>query len=236
MAPIAPRTRPSVTSKQVSRKKTQTRIPSPESSDEDPITDLHDIASRVGREVDVFAETLDQFKESLQNSQSQRGAALRLCTTYRDFAADEAGKLRKQHQVQHMQEMRDSFAHRAQNSLVNGQDRSSSSSFKFDSGLKSLRQWQQEADTWDLMCAVLQSRYPSQEEVVSRRARFDQIGPPHRYISSEQLWQRFILSDNVAQERHLIRSAIMMCDTIKSHTTRRSLMLARCAARSCFWW
>lgn len=166
--------------------------------------DLQDIAERVGKEVDVFAETLDQFKDQLQAPSTQREGALQLCTRYRDHAVDQVKRLKKQHQVQRMKEMRDEFARRAERSLVSRRGSVTSTIPPTEAGLKSLKQWQAEADTWDLFRAVLQARYPSEEAYAARQEKLDRLGEPHRFSSHDDVWQNFVLTSSVARERHLI--------------------------------
>ncbi|GAM87696.1 hypothetical protein ANO11243_057230 [Dothideomycetidae sp. 11243] len=159
---------------------------------ESDFVDLQNIADRVGKEVDTFAETLDQFREQLTEPETQRHAALELCTIYRDYAVDQVKKLKKKYQVQRLHDTRDTFA---KNGTQTAGD---------DASHKPITQWQAEADTWDLFRVILKSRFPSEQEVEGQRARLAELGEPHKYMPHDQLWQCFVLNNDTAKERHLI--------------------------------
>ncbi|KAF2152882.1 hypothetical protein K461DRAFT_277642 [Myriangium duriaei CBS 260.36] len=219
MAPIKPKASRTV-SKTVHRKRFSQREQSVDYDSDDELfpsefatngaadhdfVDLQNIADRVGKEVDTFAETLDQFREQLNEPNSKRDAALRLCTKYRDYAIDQVKKLKKQNQVQRLHDTRDSFAKAAQDPLF-GRAGSVASAHTGgdDASHKTLQQWQAEADTWDLFRAILKSRYPSDQELDAQRDQLKELGEPHRYMNHNQLWQCFVLSNDTAKERHLV--------------------------------
>lgn len=170
----------------------------------DSYDDLQSIADRVGKEVDTFAETLDQYRDQLNEPHAQREAALQLCTTFRDYARDQVRKLKKQHQVQRLQDGRQTFTAQSQTPFGGTASVAGTDQGAEDAGKKTVRQWQAEADTWDLFLAVLKARYPSDTEAESQIARLQELGAPHQYMKSDQLWRSFILSDDAAKERHLI--------------------------------
>ncbi|PSK37387.1 hypothetical protein B9Z65_2129 [Elsinoe australis] len=166
------------------------------------VSDLATIATRVGHEVDVFAEALDQYKDALAREEQKRDAALRLVTSWKDHAVDQVKRLRKQGQAVRA---RETFG-------GTGQGQGSMFSFRGGEGEtqkgvkgdKEVKRWQAEADTWALVRVVLKARYPSQTEVEERKERLESVGKVHKYSGQENVWQAFVLGDEVARERHLV--------------------------------
>jgi len=174
--------------------------------DEQSLLDLHDMAERVGEEVDRFAETLDRYNDRLRGPQSYQ-AAHELCIAYRDHGNGVVSKLKKQHQMQRLKEMKNSFAARAQTSTF-GQSRAAESETAIDSqGLKALKKWQAETDTWELFRIMLEIRYnPDQEAFkAAKGAQLETLGAPHRYSSATDLWSRFTIENDAAKEIDLVK-------------------------------
>ncbi|KAF4547867.1 Nucleoporin NUP84-like protein [Elsinoe fawcettii] len=153
-----------------------------EEEDDIDVSDLASIATRVGKEVDVFAETLDQYHSALHSATESRDAALELVTRYRDYAVDEARRLRQEGRVKGLAPGK-----------VGGRKDS-----------KKVKRWDAEADTWDLVRVVLKARYPSENEREGRQDRLGELGPVNRYSKPEEVWHSFVLRDDVARERHLV--------------------------------
>ncbi|KAF2222866.1 107-domain-containing protein [Elsinoe ampelina] len=150
--------------------------------DDIDVSDLASIATRVGKEVDVFAETLDQFHTRLHSGGEARDAALELVTRYRDYAVDEVRRLRQEGKAK---------------GLRQGQ-------YGMRKEGKEVKRWVAEADTWDLVKVVLMARYPSDGEAQEREERLRSLGEVCRYSKPEEVWQGFVLGDDVARERHLV--------------------------------
>lgn len=168
----------------------------------EPLTDLRTMADRVGRQVDSFAETLDKYNDRLRGPDGYE-AAHELCISYKDFANDIVRKLRKKQEVGHVHGMKDSF----------GQRETRSSSFMFSrpaaktshapepATIQELKQWQGEANTWELFRIMLELRYgPSDDKEDTLR----ELGPSHRYEDAAVTWQRFLINNDSAKERYAV--------------------------------
>lgn len=176
------------------------------------MTDLRNMADRVGREVDTFAETLDKYNSQLHSPEAYE-AAHGLCTSYKSHADGIVKKLQKRHQLQRMQEMKESFAQRATRSpQVSARRRSSASKASKheeqgdEAGLQTLKQWQAEADTWELFRIMLELRYTvnSEDARATKEAQLQELGPYHRYSDRDDLWDRFTIENDSAKEKFLV--------------------------------
>jgi len=169
------------------------------------ILDLQDMADRVGEEVDRFAETLDKFNDQLRGPNSY-DAAHDLCIAYRDHGKDIVKRLKKQHQMQRLQEMKNSFAQRAKTSFFSKSTTAEGDTVADAEGLKTLQQWQAETDTWELFRIMLESRYnPNKDDLdAERQSKLKQLGPHHKYSKTDDLYQRFILESDSTKEKHMI--------------------------------
>lgn len=180
----------------------------------DPISPLRDMADRVGREVDHFAETLDKFNQDLHDDHAF-DAAYELAVEYKAFASTLVQKLKKRHDVQRLHEMKNDFGKRLSHSPAPGSIRGTSS-VKLsqhgddqdlpDSSLETLRQWQMENNTWELFRIMLELRYNPNQSLVQKEkeTKLAAIGQTTRYTSDAALWEKFTLEDDVAKERYLV--------------------------------
>ena len=186
-----------------------TQSHSPEAPDSAlTLNNLEDLSARVGREVDTFAETLDQYNEQLRSSDPAESfdAAHTLCVQYRDYSANEVKKLRKQTQVQRIQGMRESFAQRAQSSFFGASKQTDEQDQAETADSKALRRWQTEMDTWELLRIMLEIRYSPKKDEIARTNELisNDMGPAHAYSDKDELLDRFIIENNVAKERYLV--------------------------------
>ncbi|KAI5205382.1 hypothetical protein E4T39_03096 [Aureobasidium subglaciale] len=182
----------------------------------DQINPLRDMADRVGREVDHFAETLDRFNSSLHGENAYR-TAHDLTLEYKDFAGSMVKKLKKRHDTQRVNEMKNEFGKRITQSPI----RSSSLSggpvgpvthndgdddIPAETSLDTLRQWQAELDTWELFRIMLELRYSPEKQArqEQKNARFEELGTSNTYTSDADIWERFTLDNDSAKERHLV--------------------------------
>ena len=83
-----------------------------DANDETSLLSLRDVADRVGREVDTFAETLDKFNEDLRGDDTWT-AAHSLCLAYKDHGDDMVKQLRKKWHLAQMTAARDSYRRQA---------------------------------------------------------------------------------------------------------------------------
>lgn len=173
------------------------------------------MADRVGREVDHFAETLDKFNSRL-HGQSAYEAAYDLTSGYKDFAHGMVKKLKKRHDAQRVNEMKNDFGKRIMQSPI----RSSSlggnvgmvthndgdDDIPAQTSLDTLRRWQAELDTWKLFQIMLELRYTphNHQRQQKKQQRLAELGTPNVYTSDSEVWERFTIDNDIARERHLV--------------------------------
>ena len=175
---------------------------------------LRDMAERVGKEVETFAETLDKFLTDLPTVSSRYVAAHDLVLAFREIANDTVNKMKDRYERELREQLKHEWskdAHISANSTALkpfSASTSSSMSAKTVEQVNELRKWQQEADLWDLFRIMLEL-HPFETDAQAQRAEKEEnlakLGQPHRYTSEADLWERFILEDNLARERHLIK-------------------------------
>lgn len=177
------------------------------------INDIRDMADRVGREVDSFAETLDKYNEVLHGEDAYN-AARELTMEYKNFANDMVKKLKKRHEAQRLHDMKNDFGKRIPGAGLASMRASSAltrttsrdDDLAAQTSVETLKQWQAEADTWELFRIMLELRYsPHQQQLAGeKKAKLAKLGAPHRYTSDAAIWERFTLENDTAKERHLI--------------------------------
>lgn len=142
---------------------------------------LRDVADRVGREVDTFAETLDKFNEDLRGEDAWT-AAHSLCLAYKDNGEDMVKQLRKKWHLAQMTAARD---HRGTHKTT-----------EEDEGFSELKRWEAERDTWDLFRIMLEVRYGSLTEQAVKQG--------HAYETTDEALDRFLVSDTRAKEQFAV--------------------------------
>lgn len=173
------------------------------------------MADRVGREVDHFAETLDKFNSRLHGQDAYR-TALDLTIEYKDFADTMVKKLKKRHDAQRVNDMKNEFGKRITMSPIRSSSLSApvgpvthndaDEDIPAQTSLETLRQWQAERDTWELFRIMLQERYSPEKHIrqQEKEARLAELGTPNTYTSDSDIWERFTLDNDSARERHLV--------------------------------
>jgi nuclear pore complex protein Nup107 len=185
----------------------------PAQSLDDAIHPLREMAEKVGREVETFAEDLDKFLESL-SSRNKFEAVLDLVDSFKNVAQDAAAALEENHRKELSQQLREEWRPEiTSSSTVNTLGPLSSLKHAPFSTTKArhvqaLRNWQQEADIWELFRIVLEVHHnPDKESIRRRKERaISDLGPPHRYTDEGELWTRFLIDNDVARERSKIKS------------------------------
>ncbi|CAK1354823.1 Nucleoporin NUP84 [Cercospora beticola] len=176
---------------------------------------LREMAERVGKEVETFAERLDEFLDSLPKSDTYE-AVLGLVDEYQSIAKDAAYKLDAEHRRDRAHVLRQEWSETAQvasaaptNALAAPAYLSSAESIGAARREKVVQQrkWQQEADIWDLFRLMLELHHNPDKRAQKREreSRLADLGNVHRYTSEAELWDRFLLTDDVASERDLVR-------------------------------
>ena len=175
---------------------------------------LREVADRVGNKVEDFAILLDGFLTELPTVANKFDAVHDLVSKFKDTANRIVSDLKKTHELELRDHMKREWSEHARISTASTAQKSIGSSASTSLGtrraeqIKELRQWQQEADIWDLFRLILEL-HPFESDAQALRAEREEeltkLGPPHRYTSESELWKRFILEDDVARERHAIK-------------------------------
>ena len=164
------------------------------------------IAERVGREVEHFAEKLDEWSERRQNGEN-RPVALDLLDEYKRIADEAVENLKKKHGAERLQRMRDIWAHRVRNLGHAKFDRNKDveeidRKFPKTAAIRELEQWQQESDTWELLRIILNGN----AFFYHIRGDFENLtnAPIEKVSGVENLWAEFLTQNSLAEERYLI--------------------------------
>jgi len=176
---------------------------------------LRDIADRVGKEVEVFAETLDRFFDNLPTAQDQYDAAHDLVLEFKGIAEAAVEDLQKGHEREIREQLRTEWSEQAHLSAFESAGRSKArTAFSGPAAerkreqVEELRLCQEEADTWELFRIVLETHYnpntTSHEQ--EKEEKLARLGNVHRYTSESELYDRFLLEDDLARERHMVKT------------------------------
>ena len=192
----------------------ETARPGTSGTVDEAVAPLRAMADRVGREVETFAQTLDKFFEDLPTRDNRFEAAFELVLRFRDIANDVVQDMKTRHDRELREQLRKEWSEQARaspNSAAPGPLASSSTtalSTRKAEQIKELRSWQQEADMWDLFRIMLEL-HPFEDDAPHRQQEIGEklarLGPPHRYTSETDIWERFMLEDNLARERDQIK-------------------------------
>ncbi|KAK5123074.1 hypothetical protein LTR85_003270 [Meristemomyces frigidus] len=184
---------------------------------EQAVNPLREMADKVGREVERFAITVDQFLSQLPTREDKHRAAVEVVMEFKTIAEDAVRDLQKNHQKERMQQLRKEWSQQAQLSTASNATRPLASSgtgtlsARKAEEVKELRHWQQEADIWELFRLILELHYRKDMDVLKREQQQDReeklakLEDPHRYNTEVELYERFLIENDVARERSLIK-------------------------------
>jgi len=176
---------------------------------------LRDIADRVGKEVEVFAETLDRFFDNLPTAQDQYDAAHDLVLEFKGIAEMAVEDLKTGHEREVRDQLRTEWSEQAHLSAFESAGRANArmafsgpAAARKREQVEELRLCQEEADTWELFRIVLETHYnpntPSQDQ--EKEEKLSRLGNVHRYTPESELYDRFLLEDDLARERQMVKS------------------------------
>ncbi|KAF2744223.1 nuclear pore complex protein-like protein Nup107 [Sporormia fimetaria CBS 119925] len=199
------------------------RTTSENGATEDPLQPLRAMADRVGKEVELFAERVDQWHTQGNDSDKARYRnTLRLVERFKELADSTVEELREQDGVENRGELAKSVRRRIDKMAVeerpgaaSGLPKSFSTSVipSLESGantqssrVQELRHWQTEAATWDLLRVLIEHYHPEPgtDPAVEKQAQLDALGETYRYSENNGIWDRFVLQDDVAKEKVLV--------------------------------
>lgn len=180
------------------------------------------MAERVGKEVEKFAEKVDNWH--VYGNESMRAKyqnTVELVGHFKDVAETQVKELKKAHDSKNKQHLGDSVRRRIQYmAKASGPDAQTGfdqSSLSFNTpvapqaesesrDLQDLRQWQAELATWELVRIMIAQHYPEPETDPGavKQQRLAEVGGNKRYSPNSDIWDRFILEDDKAKEKALV--------------------------------
>ncbi|KAH8592421.1 107-domain-containing protein [Bisporella sp. PMI_857] len=175
---------------------------SPETPEEqdDILHPLREAANRVGREVERFAESLDEFNplRAVQNERHQR--ATELIKRYHGVATDTLKTLHARHGRGKQQKNKHRRKALEEDDEMDVEDPDTAYG-EAQTTLDDLERWEAEERTWDLMGRLAKLRFPSPDSSLNDQ---DELSPVHRFSSEKDTWADFLESDGLALERQTV--------------------------------
>ena len=175
---------------------------------EDVLHPLREAANRVGREVERFAEVLDRYNPCKANSEvEQHEMTTEIIEQYHTIAVEAVHRLRQRHGHER-QKGHDSRSERRQSSEDESHDSDGMDmddlgvAQRGNTTIEDLENWEQEAQTWDLLRRLVEVRFPrpgSEDNGQEKHTR-----NPHQYSSEKELWEDFLKSNKVAFEQKTV--------------------------------
>ncbi|KAI9800348.1 MAG: hypothetical protein M1825_004118 [Sarcosagium campestre] len=168
-------------------------------------TVLHPLKS----EADRFGEELEAFGVRLETTNPQKSRTpreryskvLKLAGEYCDLASDKVERLKREDAASHHRKLVDKQRRR----IHRPREVESSNAAAVGDGIDL---WEQELYTWRLLRDLLPLRYsgPGTDVSASKRKRLDDLGVVNRFSSDRTIWERYLISDDIAQERNVVLS------------------------------
>ncbi|KAF2458919.1 107-domain-containing protein [Lineolata rhizophorae] len=180
---------------------------------------LQDVADRVGREVEQFAEEIDKWYAGTAHPEKSYRSSIKLAERFQKIAEDTVERLKKKHAAEDDRLQHQSWEWRiraldsergspAPSTSFGGDAASSSiaaSRVGRDTTVKDLRQWQQEVNTWRLLKICLEINHGDAAEKEKRdKEELAAMGPATRFTGDDDIWRRFLLEDRASRGRKLI--------------------------------
>ena len=175
----------------------------------------HELVERVVNQVEDFAQELDEFFKELPTRPNAFDAAKEMVGNFKEIAEEAVKGLKRRHEQELRECLKQEWSEQARISAVstavrtNSSTTSESMSERKAEQIRNLRSWQQEVDIWDLFLTMLElhpSEPVAQTMRIEREEELARLGEPHRYTSQIDLWKRFLLEDDLARERNLIKT------------------------------
>ncbi|CAA9964809.1 nuclear pore complex protein [Pyrenophora teres f. maculata] len=188
----------------------------------DPLQPLRAMADRVGKEVEKFAERVDQWHtHGNESKKAKYQTTVKLVGKFQDVAemhvkelkrtteAENKGTLNRsvRRQIQNMADASDN----AGQSVLGHSSQSVMPSFEstttpVSANVRELREWQAELATWKLLKLVIEHYHsaPGTDVAAEKAARLEAVGEHARYGKNSEVWDRFLLEDDQAKEKALV--------------------------------
>ena len=193
------------------------------------VSDVHRVlhplqatADRVGKQVEEFAENLDRLSSRNKRNQAKDCSdVLPLVDAYKKIASNTVRRLQSLHAPERQQQISKKTKRRLRNASINSTSGTAIAEDRNDRGMmtsvEDLKRWEQEEQTWDLVCIMLQVRYPQKQMAENaldgrlRLVRPNKGTEVHRYSSEKDIWNKFLESDDQAWERHTVVEWLKRC-------------------------
>ena len=183
---------------------------------------LQATADRVGKQVEEFAENLDRLSSRNKRKHAKDCSdVLPLVDAYRKIAKDTVHRLQSLHAPERRQQISKRTKRRLRNSSALSTPRPIPADDRKDRGMmtnvEDLKRWELEEQTWDLVGIMLQVGYPKRKMAQmdldgdSRLVRPSKDTEVHRYSSENDIWNRFLATDDQAWERHTVIEWLKRC-------------------------
>ena len=180
---------------------------------------LRDMADRVGNEVEIFAQKLDEALDELRRkpdqSESERfDLANNLMHEYQVHIEDTVRQLEKVHGDDRRKQARNEWSEQARlsgtsNALERASFNASVLGPKRAQQVKEIKDLRQEAALWELLQIMLELQpfeKEAEQDRKDKKKKLEKMGAAHRYTSEDELWERFELSNDVAIERRKVKA------------------------------
>lgn len=174
---------------------------------------LREMADRVGRQVEEFAEHLDALG-SFNNigNEPSKASVFDLIRKYRELAVHTVESLRERHGDEELRALRQRWQNHAEalrnktsNTLSNGDDSSSEwHALRVTSSLNDLQAWSSEANTWSLLEGVLDCQLHDRNTQQGGNSDSVLTAVNDRFAADGDNWVQFLASDPAIRERHTV--------------------------------
>ncbi|KAK4507214.1 hypothetical protein PRZ48_000949 [Zasmidium cellare] len=192
-------------------------LPDPRESMQIGHARAREVAESEGHEAELFAEKLDRFltEHPTPGPTSEKfEAILELVEGFRQLAEDAVRFIQKNHERDVALQLRKEWNEKDRfptqsTALIPTTETESQPPLSASKAKKvqDLRQWQQEADIWELFRIMLELHHnPDRESVqMARDLALEQLGNIHRYTSEDDLFSYFVLNNDLARERLMVK-------------------------------
>lgn len=172
---------------------------------EDILHPLRTAADRVGRQVELFAEVLDRYNPGRGATEDERREmTVGLIEHYHSIASETAQKLHRRHGQQQRKlatanrRKQDGLRTHAEPAAMDTEATDEDQDLGPQTSVEDLEQWQQEAQTWDLLYRLVSVRYLDREAEPDSKPRL------HRFSPETEIWGSFLHSSPLAREHNVI--------------------------------
>lgn len=180
---------------------------------DDPGEPLEEMVERVGKEVESFAETVDEFFDKLVADDTY-DVMHDMVLRFKEIASDHVAELKKDHGREHREKLTKKWSDQVDVPTLPAEFKPSLSTHSDELSMakskqvRLLRDYQEEVDTWELFRIILELHYNPNMAAIhqERQDRLAKLGPVHRYTPESVLYDRFIIENDLARERSLIKT------------------------------